>query len=108
MLNNVDLQEVDVSGLFLNDDFTNSTASLSMSDDSSVESSVPDFDTDITNSSTDFETVETGSTSTGNASNIHNCPYADTVDDTVPTDIECHNLEDGYFDVYYQVPVPKN
>ena len=108
MLNNVDLQEVDVSGLFLNDDFTNSTASLSMSDNSSVESPMQKSNIDTTNNSIDLETVETGSTSTGNTPNTHNCPYADSVDDAIPTDIECHNIDNEEFDIYYQVPVPKN
>ena len=67
-----------------------------------------DSNTDTTNNSIDVETVETDSTSTGNAPNTHNSPHADTVDDTVPTDTECHNIEDEDFDVYYQVPVPKN
>ena len=44
MLKNVELHEIDVTGLFFNDDFTNRMASLS--DDSSVESSVPNIDND--------------------------------------------------------------
>ena len=105
MLKNVVLHEVDATGFF-NGDFTNRTAPLS--DDSSVESSVPNLDNDTCNSSIDLETVQSDSTSTGNATNTHNSPHADTVDDTVPTDIECHNIEDEDFDIYYQVPVPKN
>ena len=75
---------------------------------------MPDLDTNTTISSFDLETVDSSSTSTGNAPNIHTRPYEDTVDDTTPINIECHNLEDGSnmedeeFDVYYQVPVPKN
>ena len=107
MLKNVDLHEVDVTGYFLNDDCTNSTAPLS--DDSLVESYVPNLDNDTCNNSINLETVLTDSTSTGNAPNTHENPHIDTVDDTVPTDIECHNnIEDEDFDVYYQVPVPKN
>ena len=57
MLKNVDLHEVDVTGYFLNDDYTNSTAPLS--DDSLVESSVPNLNNDTCNDSIDIETVLT-------------------------------------------------
>ena len=72
MLKNVELHEIDVTGLFFNDDFTNRTAPLS--DDSSLDSSVPNLDNDTCNSSIDLETVQTDSILTGNAPNTHNSP----------------------------------
>ena len=62
---------------------------------------------DTTNSSIDLETVDSRSTLTGDAENDHNS-LQDGIDDTVPTDIECHNLDQEEFEVFYQVPVPKN
>ena len=108
MLKNVDLQEVEVSGLFVQNESTNHATTSPVNNNNLVEKSVTNSHTDTTNSSFDFETVETDSTSTGNAPNENNCSNAEQVDDTVPTDVECNNIDDEEFNVYYRVPVPKD
>ena len=92
MLKNVDLHEVDATALFLNDDHTCSTASLS-TDDESV--GIDDLTSNSQNHNlNDFEDVYSESGLTGNAQNDHSGSMYDNDEDTVPDNIDCHAIED--------------
>ena len=68
-----------------------------MSDESAVNEETND---DTTNSSLDLETVDSRSTLIGNEENDH-ISLHDNTDSTVPADIECHNLDQEEFEVFY-------
>ena len=105
ILKNVDLHEVDCSALFFNDDQTCSTASLS-TDDESVGTTAFESNSQQHNPN-DFESVQSKSDLTGNAPIQSDTEY-DTDEGSVSSHVDCHEIDDTDFDMFYQVPVPKN